>query len=122
MPLRISNASGRKLPRATGPLQKLSFEQNIGLVFDIRRQMPLFLTLRDAEGSGLVTAIRPPGGRDYLGFEIIIVGKRNSYPYPQHESAIHALGAHLASLSNEGAAFPIASRSAGVGSSVFGGP
>ena len=38
-------------------------EQNIGLKAHIQRVMPLFLTLRDAEGNALVTAMLPPGGR-----------------------------------------------------------
>ena len=87
-------------------LSRTSFEQNIGLESHIRRQMPLFLTLRDAEGNGLATAMLPPGGRDDLGFKIIIVGKRNSDPYPQHESAIHALGAHFGFALERGRCFP----------------
>src|SRR5262245_21896923 len=62
-----------KAAQSYRPLSRTSFEQNIGLEAHIRRQMPLFLTLRDAEGNGLVTAMLPQGGRNDLGFKIIIV-------------------------------------------------
>lgn len=77
------------------PTSTVNIEQNIGLEAHIQHEMPLFLTLRDAEGGGLVTAMLPPGGRDDPAFRIIIVGKANSDPYPEHEAAIHALGAHF---------------------------
>ncbi|MBB3018810.1 hypothetical protein FHR70_001864 [Microvirga lupini] len=67
-------------------------EQDIGLKDHIRRVMPLFLTLRDAEGQALVTAMLPPGGRPEPAFRIIIVGPENRDPYPDHEEAIEALG------------------------------
>ena len=57
--------------------------------------MPFFLTLRDSEGNGLVTAMLPPGGPDASAFKIIIVGPSNSDPYPEHGDAIHALGRHF---------------------------
>lgn len=81
--------------RGYKPPSTVNFEQNIGLRAHIQREMPLFLTLRDAEGGGLVTAMLPPGGGNDLAFRIIIVGKGNSNPYPEHEAAIHALGAHF---------------------------
>jgi hypothetical protein len=95
-----------KAAQSYRPLSTTSFEQKIGLESHIRRQTPLFLTLRDAEGNGLATAMLPPGGRDDPGFKIIIVGKRNSDPYPQHESAIHALSAHFGFALDRGRCFP----------------
>lgn len=71
------------------------FGQNISLQAHIQREMPLFLTLRDAEGGGLATAMLPPSGRNDPEFKIIIVGKDNSDPYAEHGAAIHALGAHF---------------------------
>src|SRR3712207_3603049 len=59
-------------------------EQNIGLKAHIRRVMPLFLTLRDAEGKALATAMLPPAGRQAPGFRIVIVGAANRDPYPEH--------------------------------------
>ena len=67
-------------------------EQNIGLRAHIQRAMPLFLTLRDAEGATLVTAMLPPEGRESSTFRIIIVGPANRDPYPEHGDAIAALG------------------------------
>ena len=57
--------------------------------------MPLFLTLRDVEGTAYVTAMVPPGGRIGPGSTVIVVGERNEDPYPRHGAAIEALGRHL---------------------------
>jgi hypothetical protein len=70
-------------------------EQNIGLKDHIRRVMPLFLTLRDAEGGALVTAMLPPEGRETTTFRTIVVGPANRDPYPEHGDAIAALGRHF---------------------------
>jgi hypothetical protein len=70
-------------------------EQNIGLKAHVQRVMPRFLTLRDAEGNALVTAMLPPQGQDERTFKPIIVGFENSDPYPEHEEAIEVLGEHL---------------------------
>lgn len=66
-------------------------ERDIGLNDHIQRHMPMFLTLRDAEGNGLATAMLPPGARGTAGFRIIIVGRGNSDPYPTEGQAIAAL-------------------------------
>lgn len=71
------------------------FEQNIGLKDHIQRTMPLFLTLRDKEGKGLVTAMLPPAARADAGFKPIIVGAGNDDPYPEHGEAIKALAEHF---------------------------
>ncbi len=81
--------------RSYHPAVTTYLERNIGLQAHIQREMPLFLTLRDAEGSALVTAMLPPRGRNDPGFRIIIVGKGNGDPYPEHGPAIQALGAHF---------------------------
>jgi hypothetical protein len=70
-------------------------EQNIGLKAHVQRVMPLFLTLRDAEGQALVTAMLPPTGRLDPRFRIIIVGPENRDPYLEHGDAIAALAAHF---------------------------
>ena len=72
-----------------------SIERDIGLAAHIQRTMPLFLTLRDAEGTALATAMLPPGGTDDLAFGIIIVGPGNADPYAGHADAIEALARHL---------------------------
>ncbi len=69
-------------------------EQNIGLKAHVQRVMPLFLTLRDAEGNALVTAMLPPMGKDERSFKPIIVGVDNTDPYPEHGEAIRILGRH----------------------------
>lgn len=70
-------------------------ERDIGRAAHIRRTMPVFLTLRDAEGTALVTAMLPPGGKATPGFAPVIVGPGNSDPYPAHGDAIEALGRHF---------------------------
>lgn len=69
-------------------------EQNIGLKAHLQKTMPRFLTLRDAEGNALVTAMLPPEGEDERTFRPIVVGVENTDPYPEHGDAIQALARH----------------------------
>ncbi len=77
------------------PTSSIYIEQNIGLKAHVQREMALFLTLRDAQGGGLATAMLPPGGKDDPEFRIVIVGPSNRDPYPDHAAAIRSLGAHF---------------------------
>jgi hypothetical protein len=70
-------------------------EQNIGLKDHVRQAMPMFLTLRAANGDALATAMLPPGGSSDPAFRIIIVGPENRDPYREHDEAIRKLGAHF---------------------------
>lgn len=70
-------------------------EQDIGLKAHLERNMPLFLTLRNNNGEAKVTAMLPPGGQNDSAFKIVIVGAKNSDPYPNHGEAIEALGNHV---------------------------
>ncbi len=70
-------------------------ERDIGLSGHIQRRMPLFLTLREHDGTALATAMLPPGGKDADGFRILIVGPGNADPFGAHEAAIQALGGHF---------------------------
>ena len=54
-------------------------EQNIGLKGHVQRAMPLFLTLRNSEGTALVTAMLPPAGQGERSFRPIIVGPGNAF-------------------------------------------
>jgi hypothetical protein len=83
-------------------------ERDIGLDDHIQRRMPLFLTLRDAEGNGLATAMLPPGGRGTAVFHIIIVGRANSDPYPAEGEAIEALGEKFGLTLDRGSCYPYA--------------
>ena len=83
-------------PPATLPY----IERDIGLKDHIFRVMPQFLTLRDAQGAALATAMLPPGtGRPdapHTGrFRPIVVGPSNTDPFPSHGEAIAALATHL---------------------------
>ena len=70
-------------------------EQKIGLKAHIQRAMPMFLTLRDKDGTALVTAMLPPVGQDDKSFRPVIVGPANSDPYAAHAAAIRALATHF---------------------------
>ncbi len=77
------------------PASTVFFEQAIGLEAHIKREMPLFLTLRDTDGQTLVTAMLPPGSKPDRSFSPIIVGPANADPYPKHGEAIRALADHF---------------------------
>ena len=77
------------------PVSQVFFEQNIGLAAHLQRAMPMFLTLRDNEGTALATAMLPPSGKPDPGFRPIIVGFGNRDPYPEHGAAIETLGRHF---------------------------
>lgn len=79
----------------TPPPSMASFEQAIGLKDHLARAMPLFLTLRADDGTGLATAMLPPQGRNEAGSNTIIVGPDNDDPYKAHAAAVAALGAHF---------------------------
>ena len=81
-------------------------EQNIGLKAHIQRVMPVFLTLRDNEGTPLVTAMLPPAGKDERAFRPIVVGRGNEDPYPEHGEAIKALARHYAMTLDPVRCFP----------------
>lgn len=89
------------------PPQSVSrFEQSIGLKDHIQRAMPLFLTLRDKDGTALATAMLPPAGRMDSAFRPIIVGVANSDPYPEHGEAIKTLAQHLGLTLDRDRCFP----------------
>lgn len=88
------------------PTSAASIERDIGLKAHVQRAMPLFLTLRDHEGNALATAMLPPGGADDPAFGTIIVGRGNSDPYPEHGTAIEALGQHLGIMLSRERCYP----------------
>ncbi|MBM1170227.1 hypothetical protein [Microvirga arabica] len=88
------------------PTSSSFVETNIGLKAHIQRAMPLFLTLRDAEGQALATAMLPPGGRPDPTFRIIIVGPENRDPYLDHGEAIRTLGEHFGLTLDRSCCYP----------------
>ena len=80
-------------------------ERDIGLKA-IQRVMPISLTLRDGEGSALVTAVLPPSGYDERTFRPVIVGRANTDPYPDHADAIKALGEHFGLVLDRSRCYP----------------
>jgi hypothetical protein len=67
-----------KAAQSYRPASQNYIEQDIGRAAHIAREMPLFLTLRDREGTPLVTAMLPPRAQENSGFRIIIVGPSKS--------------------------------------------
>jgi hypothetical protein len=88
------------------PTSTVFIEQEIGLKAHLRREMPLFLTLRADDGTPLVTAMLPPRGREDAGFRPIIVGPRNADPYTENADAIRALAHHFRIALDRGRCFP----------------
>lgn len=89
------------------PRSAAYIEQNIGLKAHVQRVMPIFLTLRDAEGKALVTAMLPPLGKDERSFKpIIVVGYDNCDPYPEHGDAIRVLARHYGLALDPGRCYP----------------
>ncbi len=82
-----------------------SFERDIGLKDHVTRTTPLFLTLRAGDGEALATAMIP---RSLSGGRIIIVGPANNDPWPEHASAIAALGDHFGRLLPRSECYPYA--------------
>ena len=77
------------------PATTAFIERDIGLAAHIQRTMPMFLTLRENDGTPLATAMLPPGGKDGGDFRVIIVGPANSDPFGAHDDAIQALAQHF---------------------------
>jgi hypothetical protein len=87
------------------PNTSVFIEQDINKEDHIRRSMPLFLTLRDEEGTALVTAMLPPRGRGSGGGSII-VGPGNADPYPEHGDGIKALADHYRITLDRSSCYP----------------
>lgn len=85
-------------------------EQDIGRGAHIRRAMPVFLTLRDGEGTPLATAMLPQAGRDRPALDPVVVGPANSDPYLEHGDAIKALGQHFGLTLDRGRCYPYRQR------------
>ena len=84
--------------QAYRPVPGPFIEQDIVRAAHVRRTMPVFLTLRDGDGTPLATAMLPPQqpvGRDTLACSPMVVGPRNSAPYPEHGDAIRTLSRHF---------------------------
>ncbi len=95
-----------KAAQSFRPISKVSFEQEIGLKAHIQREMPLFLTLRDGDGTPLTTAMLPPNGKDDRSFRPIIVGSGNADPYPDEGDSIRALAEHYGMTLERGRCYP----------------
>ena len=84
------------------------FERDIGLTAHVQRSMPIFLTLRDGEGTALVTAMLPPVGQNERTFRPVIVGPANSDPFAEHADAIEALAEHCSLRLDRSRCYPYA--------------
>ena len=82
------------------------FERDIGLKAHVQRSMPIFLTLRDGEGTALVTAMVPPVGQDQRAFRPVIVGPANADPFPEHGAAVAKLAEHFRLILDRSRCYP----------------
>ena len=97
--------------RAYRPAPGPFVEQDIGREAHVRHTMPVFLTLRDGEGTALATAMLPPqrqqaAGRDDVAICPMVVGPGNGDPYPEHGEAIRDLGERFGLVLNRSRCFP----------------
>jgi hypothetical protein len=99
-----------KAMRSYTPTSSIFIEQDIGVKAHLKREMPWFLTLRDAFGAPLVSAMVYPRGCEGRAFVPIVVGVQNTDPYPVHGEAIRALGKHLGLTLERGRCYPYARR------------
>lgn len=74
----------------------------------VRIAMPIFLSLRDREDAALVTAMLAHGSPDHPEAELVIVGKGDTDPYPDHGRAIAALSDRLGIDLDRARCFPFA--------------
>ncbi len=81
-------------------------ERDIGLAAHVQHTMPLFLTLRERDGTPLATAMLPPEGKETDGFRMIIVGPANADPFLGHDEAIQALARHFGLTLTKDLCFP----------------
>ena len=81
-------------------------ERDIGLKAHILRTMPLFLTLREHDGTPIATAMLPPNGKEFDDFRMIIVGPSNGDPFATHDEAMQALATHYGLTLNRERCFP----------------
>lgn len=88
------------------PASTWAFEQKIGLKSHVQKVMPIFVTLRDSEGAGLVTAMLPPAGTDESSFRPVVVGPANADPYTRHAEDIKALARHYGLTLDPARCFP----------------
>lgn len=100
------NAYAQAVCSYVPPAELPVIEQNIGLKDHVGRAMPRFLTLRDNEGTALVTAMLPPEGRDLDAMSPVIVGHSNSDPYVEYGDAIEALARHIGMELDRAECFP----------------
>ena len=70
-------------------------ERDIGLGAHVRKTMPMFLTLRDREGSALATAMLPPPGKNADAYSPTVLGPSHSDPFATEREAIGALEKHF---------------------------
>ncbi|HEY1503079.1 MAG TPA: hypothetical protein VGF92_02200 [Stellaceae bacterium] len=99
-----------KAAQSFTPASTLFIEQEIGLDAHLQREMPWFLTLRDGDGTPLASAMVQLRGREDRAFMPIIVGTKNSDPYPAHAEAIRALAKHLGITLDRARCYPYGRR------------
>jgi hypothetical protein len=77
------------------PAPRLRYiERDIALKAHLQRTMPIFLTLRDSEGTPLANAVLPPSGREQEQ-QSTVTGPGNADPFPAQGDAIRALEKHF---------------------------
>jgi len=98
MKVRIDTEFRNERDRATRsyrPHPRLqSIERDIGLNAHVLRVMPIFLTLRDREGTALANAVLPPEDKSRGVDHSVVVGPDYANPFASQSDAIKALEQH----------------------------
>ena len=92
---RYFRAEMDKARQSFRPPSSVFFEQEIGLKAHLQRAMPLFLSLRDEDGTTRVTAMLPQPSDAVQPVRPTILGRANTDPYMRYSDAILALAKHL---------------------------
>ena len=81
--------------RAYAPLRTLSFiERDIGLSAHLTRTMPIFLTLRESDGTAVASALLPQDP-DQLSIAARVIGPGDNDAFREQREALQALEKHL---------------------------
>ena len=91
-PFRIEREAAVKSYRPQSRLRAI--ERDIGLSAHVLRTMPIYLTLRDLEGTALANAVLPADGDCEEDHHAVVIGPGHADPFASQAEAIRALERH----------------------------
>lgn len=91
-PFRIERDAAVQSYRPQARLRAI--ERDIGLGAHVLRTMPIYLTLRDREGTALANAVLPAKDDLQEDHHAVVIGPGHADPFASQAEAIHALELH----------------------------